>query len=102
MHQKQTTTTMKTYFVTTQTGVNKCLLHSLMKAEYSTTDLADAQRVFDAEVEELRRTYKTADEFEYCPNDDETNHAYYCSITAIDDEDPDNVEFLQDSDYFYE
>lgn len=93
---------MKTYFVKTQTSVNSHLLHSLMIPEYSTTDFAEAQAIFDKEVEQLKQEYVTADCFENSPNDAETNHAVYCSIIAIDSEDADEVEFIQDSDYFYE
>lgn len=93
---------MKKYFVTTQTSVNQCLLHSIMKASYEADTLAEAEQVFDKEVEVLGRTYQTIDQLTYSPTDAETMHAYYCSITAIDDEDPDKVEYVKDSDYFYE
>ncbi len=93
---------MKTYFVKTQTSVNAHLLHSLMIPEYSTTDFAEAQAIFDKEVEQLKQEYVTADYFENSPSDAETNHAVYCSIIAIDSEDEGEVEFIQDSDYFYE
>lgn len=93
---------MKQFFVKTQTANNPSLLHSLMKAEYSTEELADAKRVFDAEVEALAKSYKTIEQLDYCPSDKEQANAFYCSILAIDSEDPDEVEFIEDSEYFYE
>lgn len=93
---------MKTYFVKTQTSVNAHLLHSLMIAEFSTTDLAEAQAVFNKEVEQLEQEYVKADYFEYSPSDREQGNAVYCSIIAIDSEDEDDIEFVQDSDFYYE
>lgn len=50
--QEQTTiktlTTMTQYFVKTQSSVNEMLLHSTMKAEFATTDLAEARKAFEA------------------------------------------------------
>lgn len=95
-------TTMKTYFVKTQTSVNEHLLHSTMQKEFSTTDINEAYAMFSKEVERLHKEYKTMEELEYCPSDNEQNHAVYCSIIAIDSEDTDEVEFIEDSEYFYE
>ena len=94
--------TMKTYIVKTQTSVNEHLLHSLMQKVYTTNDLADARKVFEAEVEQLKNELKTIDQLGYEPSQNEQNHAVYASIIAIDDEDADEVEFVEDSEYFYE
>lgn len=93
---------MKTYYVKTQTANNAHRLHSLDMVEYSTTDLCEAQSVFKKEVAQLSQEYVTADYFEYAPNDAETANAVYCSIISIDSDEPDEVEFIQDSDYYYE
>lgn len=96
---------MKTYFVKTQSSVNPMLLHSTMKNEFATIDINEAYAAFNKEVEALSATYLTAEQFkaagcEMCESVD--NHAIYCSIIAIDSEDEDNVEFIEDSEYFYE
>lgn len=44
---------MKIFFVKTQTDCNPHRLHSLDIAEFSTTDLAEAYRVFNDEVAQL-------------------------------------------------
>lgn len=93
---------MKTYFVKTQTSVNPHLLHSLMIKEYATTDLADAIKVFDDEVDYLSQELTPAGALDYSPTDKECDHRVYCSILAVDDDDPDDVEFIKDSDYFFE
>lgn len=93
---------MKTYFVKTQTANNAHRLHSLDMVEFSTTDLAEAQTVYEKEVAQLAKEYVTADFFEYAPSDAEVDNAVYCSIIAIDSDYADEVEFIQDSDYFYE
>lgn len=93
---------MKTYFVKTQTENNAHRLHSMDMVEFSTTDFAEAQAVYEKEVAQLAQEYVTADYFEYAPSDAEVSNAVYCSIIAIDSEDEDEVEFIQDSDYFYE
>lgn len=93
---------MKTYYITTQTPVNQCLVHSIMKPEYATPDEADARRAFNKEVETLRATYKASDDLPYSPTDRDFNNAVYCSLFAIDDEDPDEVEYIDDSEYFFE
>ena len=93
---------MKTYLVKTQTANNAHRLHSLDMVEFSTTDLAEAQAVYEKEVAQLAKEYVTADYFEYAPSDAEVDNAVYCSIIAIDSDDADEVEFIQDSDYFYE
>ena len=93
---------MKTYFVKTQTANNAHRLHSLDMVEFSTTDLAEAQTVYEKEVAQLAKEYVTADYFEYAPSDAEVDNAVYCSIISIDSDDADEVEFIQDSDYFYE
>ena len=93
---------MKTYIVKTQTSVNEHLLHSLMQKDYQTADLDDARRVFQAEVEKLKEEFKTFEQLGYAPSEQEQNHAVYTSIIAIDDEDADEVEFIEDSEYFYE
>lgn len=90
---------MKTYFVKTQSSVNEMLLHSTMKKEFATTDLAEARKAFEVEVEQLRKEYDTYDELEHSPSDKEQNHAIYCSILAIDEEG--DVEYIEDSEYFY-
>lgn len=71
-------------------------------AEFATTDLAEAQVVYAKEVAQLAKEYVTADYFEYAPSDAEVDNAVYCSIIAIDSDDADEVEFIQDSNYFYE
>lgn len=93
---------MKTYSVTTQTSLNQHLLHSTMKQSFDTTSLEEAMEVFNKEVEQLRKEYKTIEQLDYSPSDNEQNHAVYCSIIAIDGEDADEVEFIEDSEYFYE
>lgn len=93
---------MKTYCVTTQTSVNQHLLHSTMKESFESTSLDEAMEVFNNEVEQLRREYKTIEQLDYSPSDKEQDHAVYCSIIAIDSEDADEVEFIKDSEYFYE
>lgn len=93
---------MKTYFVQTQTSVNPQLLHSLMIKEYATTDLADAIQVFNNEVDCLSQELTPIGALGYSPTDKECDHAVYCSIVAVDDDDPDDVEFIKDSGYFFE
>ena len=90
---------MTQYFVKTQSSVNEMLLHSTMKKEFATTDLAEARRAFEVEVEQLRKEYATIEELEYSPSDKEQDHAIYCSIVAIDGEG--DMEFIEDSEYFY-
>lgn len=93
---------MKTFIVKTQTANNAHRLHSLDMVEFSTSDFNEAKSVFENEVTQLSKEYVTADYFEYAPSDAEVNNAVYCSIIAIDSENADEVEFIQDSDYFYE
>lgn len=93
---------MKTFFVKTQTSVNAHLLHSLMIKEFFSTSLDEARSVFNKEAEQLSIEYKTFDELGYSPSDYEQSHAVYCSIIAIDSEEPDEVEFVEVSEYFYE
>lgn len=92
---------MKTYYVTTQTSLNKHLLHSLMVPEFSTSDLAEAEAIFRKEVEQLKEEYLSINSLDYSPNEKDLNHAVYCSITAIDSEEEDEVIFIQDSDFFF-
>lgn len=91
---------MKTYFVQTQTSVNPHLLHSLMI--YATTDLAAAIKVFNDEVDCLSQELTPIGVLDYSPTDKECDHAVYCSIVAVDDDDPDDVEFIKNSGYFFE
>lgn len=90
------------YFVRTQDSVNQHLLHHNLTKEYATNDLEDARRVFAKEVEQLGKEYKTLEELDYSPSEREQNHAIYCSIFAIDSLEPDEVIFIEDSDYYYE
>lgn len=93
---------MKTFFVKTQTSVNEHLLHSSMQKQYSSTSLDEAKVAFVKEVAQLKKEYKTIEQLDYSPSDYEQSHAVYCSIIAIDSEEPDEVEFIEDSEYFYE
>lgn len=90
---------MTQYFVKTQSSVNEMLLHSTMKKEFATTDLAEARKAFEAEVEQLHKEYATIEELEYSPSDYEQSHAVYCSIISVDEEG--DMEFIEDSEYFY-
>lgn len=91
---------MATYKVSTQSSVNNMLLHSRMTEAYITCNLDDARQIFKAEVEELKKRYATADEFEYSPNEYEETHAIFCEIVTID-EHGDFVESIEISDYYY-
>ena len=91
---------MTQYFVKTQSSVNEMLLHSTMKKEFDTTDLAEARKAFEVEVEQLRKEYATIEQLEYSPSDKEQDNAIYCSIVAIDEEG--ELSFIEDSEYFYE
>lgn len=93
---------MKTFFVKTQSSLNAHRLHSIDKVEFSTTDYAEAVAVFEKEVAALANGYVTADYFDYSVSDREQEQGVYCSIIAIDSDDPDNIEFIQDSEFFYE
>ena len=93
---------MKTFIVKTQTSVNEHLLHHSMQKEFATTDINEAIATFEKEIGQLRKEYATIGDLDYSPNDREQSHAIYCSIIAVDDEDPDEIEFIKDSEYFYE
>lgn len=89
-----------TYVVTTQSGVNEMKLHSTRQDEFVTTDYDEALKAFEAEAEELSRCYTRQSDLDYTPTDKEFNHAIYCSLVSIDADG--ELEFLKDSDYFYE
>ena len=93
---------MKTFFVKTQSSLNAHRLHSIDKVEFSTIDYAEAAAVFEKEVAALANEYVTADYFDYPINDRDCEQGVYCSIIAIDNDDPDNIEFIKDSELFYE
>lgn len=91
---------MATYKVSTQSSVNNMLLHSRMTESYITCNLDDARQVFKTEVEELKKQYATADEFEYSPSEKEEAHAIFCEIVTIDECD-EFIESIEISDYYY-
>lgn len=96
MHYKQEQTTLKPtimtqYFVKTQSSVNEMLLHSTMKEEFATTDLAEARKAFEVEVEQLRKEYFTYeqlcelyDKSSIILNQCEEENMIYCEIIAIE------------------
>jgi hypothetical protein len=90
---------MKTYIVKTQSANNEMLLHSLMKKEYSTTDYNDALNVFNQEIKQLKKEYKTIEQLEYSPSDKEMNNAIFCTLYVIED---DELNAVEDSEYFFE
>lgn len=95
---------MKTYFVTTADGVNDHKLHSLNVESYKTHDLDDANRVFEQEVECLKREYVSSNDLPYTPSEKAFTQAVTCSIILIDEDDPygpDGVEYVRESDQFY-
>lgn len=72
-------------------------------AEFSTNTEAEAEAFFEKEVEQLRQEYKTIDELPFAPNDYEMANAVYCSLFALDDaEELPDVEYIKDSEYFFE
>lgn len=93
---------MTTYTITTQSSLNEMLLHSLMQTSFITTSLDEAKKVFNAEVEELAKCYKTAGQLPYSITDQESQYGIYCTITALSDDEDADVEFIENSEYFYE
>ena len=84
---------MTQYFVKTQSSVNEMLLHSTMKKEFATTDLAEARKAFEVEVEQLRKQYYTYeqlcemyDKSEIILNQSEQDDMVFCEILAIDED----------------
>ncbi|MBR1962305.1 MAG: hypothetical protein IKA26_05050 [Alistipes sp.] len=82
---------MTQYFVKTQSSVNEMLLHSTMKEEFATTDLAEARKAFEVEVEQLRKEYFTYeqlcelyDKSSIILNQCEEENMIYCEIIAIE------------------
>ncbi len=91
---------MKTYFVITRTEVNRHHLHSLGVGQFSTTSLKLAKAVFRKELDWLSKEYKTKDKLNYSPSDYEMNHAVFCEIISIDDDN--ELVCVKCSEYFFQ
>lgn len=92
---------MTQYFVKTQSPVNEMLLHSTMKEEFATTDLAEARRAFEVEVEQLRKEYFTNeqlcdlyDKSQIILNQSEWENMIYCEILAIDEDEDGELDMM--------
>ena len=96
---------MKTlYIVKTADGVNEHLLHSTMEKEFLTENYDEAKKTFEKEVKQLEKEYVNEKKLKYSPIEKEQLLAVYCSIAkkTIDDDGEEDIEFIEDSDYFYE
>ena len=92
-----------TYIVKTFSQNNEMNLHSINKAELSTTSLDEAYAMYNKEVETLNATYVTLDSLPYSPSDAECANAVVCELMMMTDCDGDIVsDTLEISDYYFE
>ncbi len=90
------------YVVTTGSDINPHRLHSIDAEEFCTPDLGEARRVFEKEAARLTAEYDRLATLGYDPSDHEMQHAVRCRIVAINPADPDECEFIDESDEFFE
>lgn len=66
---------------------------------YSSYNQEEAENVFCKKIEELSNNYKTYDELENEPNDDQEASALYCSLIAAYEDGEEEI--LDESESFY-
>lgn len=76
---------METYIVITHTEVNQHLLYSLGVEQFSTTNLREAFKVFNKEVDQLGREYRDISTIDHYPSEYELIHAVRCEIVSVID-----------------
>lgn len=98
---------MKTFFVKTGSDLSEMLLHSTLQGEAKTTNLDEANAIFEKEVVELEKAYINENNLSYCPTDEESTRGIYCEIVAFEVEedgafDPAGIESVRLSDRYYQ
>ena len=91
----------KTYKLTTGNGVNEMKIHSTSTDNLLFTNLEDAEKAFNREVECLKETYTNQKDVNY--SIDEVKESEQCS-TRVDlitfDEDVEDIETVLESESF--
>ncbi len=90
----------KMYYVTTRDLVNRHLLHHSMSREYATSNIDDARRVYSDEINHLS-TEDQSDRVSFDFVEEQPTATVICEITEIPVDNPDEVNVIESSKYFY-
>ena len=94
------------YVVKVGTAINDYRLNTVDKTQYETIDRNLAYKVYNDEVEYLKKYKKRVDDLDYTPSDREVDAATFVELLQFDnlfDEDDDrHIESLKQSDFFFD